>query len=180
MARFTLPYALLTFVAILLASISPALAGETRYRDWFASVDDNGNGYGAGTTNPAGELFGLICEADGCKWLIARQRECTIDASFPALISNGRHVIPINLICYSPSKTPGFWRYRIEPEAKLLNLLDEPTDQIGVATAHEGGSFVVTRFSLNGAKEALTAMMNMQKNRIPSDATSKLPSRQVL
>ena len=170
-------------VASVLATTGPAMAEQGReYRDWMAgSLEDNS--IAAATVNAAGDLFGLICESDGCKWILSAKRECKVGERFPALASNGSNVYHIDLECHSRANEPEFFRYKVVPEDGVAAMIGESAKELGFVFALYGGEFIAVRFSLNGSKEALTALKNMARTSVPkppSAPSPKRPARQIL
>ena len=130
-------------------TVGPAMAQGHRYRDCHAGRYGD-DGIAAVTRHSADDVFGLVCEAGECKWLLSVKRECTVGHSIPGLISNGVHAYKIDFVCDSRAQNPDFFRYRVESDESVDSALRDSSTELGFVTALKGGQFRVVRFRSTG------------------------------
>lgn len=159
-------------VALAVPSLSPAAS----FGDWFTGATDDGQLY-AGVMNESGGFLMKGCRPSQgvCYWYLVTSTRCT-NESAPALFSSSEGTAAIELSCdgavSSAAAKQKMYRYKINnPDTMDLTL--SSTKPLGIAVALEDGRFAVYRFSMNGAKRAVSVLMQgaVRLNESPSQGT---------
>ncbi|WP_174964173.1 hypothetical protein [Burkholderia ubonensis] len=78
----------------------------------------------------------------------------------PALFSTSSGAVPLKLICDGPVTQRGRTMYRAEiADPDTMDSLLDSSRPLGIAVALDDGRFAVYRFSMAGAKKAVSILM---------------------
>jgi hypothetical protein len=110
----------------------------------------------ASTVNESGSAFGAVC-GKNCVWFVNFQSECKAGDEYPAMINGPSGSYAIELRCYHLDK------YRLLTFSMTndsLNILAK-NGEVGFAFPFAGGKFGVSRFSLEGAENAVLKALDI-------------------
>lgn len=119
------------------------------FQQWKAR--DDGDSSIASTLNEAGSAFGAICGKD-CVWFVNVQKECVAGDLYPAMINGPKGSYAIQLKCYHGADNRRLLTF---PMDETSTALVSSGGVIGFAFPLGDGKFGVSRFSLDGATEAV-------------------------
>lgn len=147
---------------VLAAALAVPLTSESApIGDWITGATDDGQLF-AGSVNDSGGTLMKACRptAGVCYWYLVTATSCEKGVASPALFSTSLGAIPIQLTCDTPITQSGHTMFRAQignPDA-MDSLLDS-TMPLGIAVALQDGRFAVYRFSMSGAKQAVSILM---------------------
>lgn len=144
-----------TAVTLPLASIAAPIG------DWTTGATDDGLLY-AGAVNDSGGVLMKACNPTSgyCYWYLVTATSCDKGLSIPALFSTSVGARPFQLTCDSSIKQAGGTMYRaIINDPDTMDTLLDSTRPLGIAVALQDGRFAVYRFSMAGAKRAVSILM---------------------
>ena len=123
--------------------------------------------------NDSGGALSQRCElsTENCYWSIAISTACEKDATFPILGSSDAGSIHINLYCGESFNYEGkpYYQYFFKDFAQIDKLVRDTSSPIGFAMALQSGRFLVIRFEMTNAVNAIDSMRAM----IQSDIDKK-------
>jgi hypothetical protein len=136
-----------------------ALVAEAQKSTWFTDVT-NTNSYFAATVNDSNRVLGQYCyfSEDGCFWMISMEQQCVEGQNYPVLANVDSEAMALELVCFGKVQKGEGYLYAFTNFAQIDALLRKST-VIGVAVPVGMDAFVVVRFSLSGAVDALTTML---------------------
>lgn len=108
------------------------------------------------TSNGSGSTFGMLCSRNSkvCNFYITTSIVCQKGARLPVILNAEGTVIPMNVECSIWAKRSGeidiYW---FEDRRQIIDLLFEKKI-FGIALPLNDGTFVVSRFSLDGYMDA--------------------------
>lgn len=147
---------------VLTAALAPPLMSEAApIGDWITGASDDGQLY-AGSVNDSGGMLMKGCRpsAGVCYWYLATSASCDKGTVAPALVSSSPGAVPVKLICDGAFTHSGKTMYREEiANPDTMDSLLDSNRPLGIAVALDDGRFAVYRFSMIGAKEAVTILM---------------------
>jgi hypothetical protein len=160
---------------IVLGAALFALRAEAQGRQfgaWAAGVLDGKEGVFAATVNDSGGVLGQYCyrEAGSCLWLLANDINCEDGAKYPVLVNTDSGAANTTIRCV---KVDGKARYVFE----VFDLIDDAVRSaswFGIAFPMEDGRFQVSRFSMQGAAQAVSLMRKAaEASAKPASSTTK-------
>jgi hypothetical protein len=95
--------------------------------------------------------FGLFCSAESCIFYLHQSLACKPNEKYSVLLNSQNISTAITMKC-TPIGANLFWI--LSPFNTILKAT-QTGDQIGFAVALQSGAFAVSRFSLNGATQAI-------------------------
>ncbi len=148
--------------ALLAATLALPITSEAApIGDWTTGATDDGQLYAA-SVNDSGGLLTKACRptAGYCYWYLMTETNCDKGQTVPALFSTSRGAFPFQLTCDTPVTINGrtLYRAQINDPDTMDSLLDS-TRPLGIAVALQDGRFGVYRFSMTGAKQAVSILM---------------------
>lgn len=149
--------------ALLVAALTmPCVSQTAPIGDWITGSTDDGQQLFAGSINESGGMLTKACRpASGiCYWYLITSTICDKGQAAPALFSTSKGAVPFQLSCESTVVQNGKTMYRsliLNPD--LMDSILESTMPLGIAVALEDGRFAVYRFSMSGAKRAVSILM---------------------
>lgn len=139
----------------------PLMSEAAPIGDWTTGSTDDGQLF-AGSVNDSGGTLMKGCNPSAgiCYWYLITSTSCGNGVTAPALFSASSGVVTLKLICDGPIKQSGRTMYRshIADPDTMDSLLDS-TRPLGIAVALDDGRFAVYRFSMTGAKRAVSILM---------------------
>lgn len=148
------------FVLLCLAWM-PAHADE-HFGDWSVGRAFDG-GYYAATTLDLGGVIGKYCYKSKhvCYWLMQAKSSCDKGDAAPAIVNASAGSSAISFVCTGRHSMVGGTEYYqqaiVKPDA-MDEAVSKSQGVIGIAYPMLSGAFEATRFSLNGAAEALAEL----------------------
>lgn len=135
--------------------MSPALAGEPYFvGDWQVKVNTQNTNITATTINDSGNEFGRVCyfENRECGWAMLSKTPCKKDVETPVLVNSDSGAWQLTVKCTLSARTGYVLSFTSQDEFSRISQNDL---YVGIAFPLESGKFLVTRFSLNGADQAI-------------------------
>ncbi|MDN7178576.1 hypothetical protein M0D69_11190 [Caballeronia sp. SEWSISQ10-4 2] len=129
--------------------------------DWITGATDDGQLFAGSVNDSGGTLMKACRPSEGvCYWYLVTGTSCEKGVTSPALFSTSLGAIPFQLTCDTSITQTGRTMFRAQigdPDA-MDSLLDS-TMPLGIAVALQDGRFAVYRFSMSGAKQAVSILM---------------------
>ncbi len=143
------------FVAILLAGASMMALGEKiSYQNWVADL--NGKTNEAYTIADANTSFGVFCSSGQCLFYLHHSLNCTPGAKYSVLMNSPSISTALTMEC---TLINGNIFQILHPFDAVLRAV-QAGESIGFAVALQSGDFAVTRFTLQGAKQAIDKVLS--------------------
>ncbi|MGB8932197.1 MAG: hypothetical protein WCC48_13215 [Anaeromyxobacteraceae bacterium] len=161
---------LVALCAALIALRADAQARQ--FGAWATGVMDGNKGVFAATINDSGGLLGQYCyrESGSCLWLLANDADCEDGAKYPVLLNTDSGAANATIRCV---KLDGKARYVFE----AFNVIDDAVRSaswFGIAFPMVNGRFQVSRFSMQGAAQAVSLMRKAaEASAKPATSTTK-------
>lgn len=153
-----------------------AVAGEKlAYQNWV--VEDGPQTVEAYTANESKSSMGLFCGGNQCSFYLNTNLQCQPETKYSVLLNSTAVSAAIAMKC---TQVGNHYFQILEPFEVVLNAI-QSGETIGFAVAVNSGAFVVTRFSLAGANEAVARAITQAANRtkgLPKNNTSPRPAPQ--
>ncbi len=143
-------------LAVTAGSARAAPVPEKTFGDWTVAAMADGSGAYAATMNDSKGLLGLYCykESGNCIWLLANDIQCQDERRYPVLANSDSGALSTVIVCMKLGDRP---RYAFadfdEIEGAILK-----SEWLGIAFPLASGRFTVSRYSLQGAKEAVALL----------------------
>jgi hypothetical protein len=148
--------------ALLAAALALPLSSEAaQIGDWSTGATDDGQLY-AGSVNESGGMLTKACRPSVgfCYWYLMTSTSCDKGQTVPALFSTSLGAFPFQLTCDTPVTINGRTLYRAKiNEPDTMDSILDSTRPLGIAVALQDGRFAVYRFSMTGAKQAVSILM---------------------
>ncbi|SAK92864.1 hypothetical protein AWB80_06727 [Caballeronia pedi] len=150
------------FTILVAALTAPCASYGASLGDWITGSTPDGQQLYAGSINESGGTLTKACRpATGvCYWYLITSTICDKGQTVPALFSTSKGAVPFQLSCETAVVQDGKTNYRsiiLDPD-KMDSIL-ESTMPLGIAVALQDGRFAVYRFSMSGAKRAVSILM---------------------
>ncbi|MFP3558864.1 hypothetical protein SB861_50700 [Paraburkholderia sp. SIMBA_049] len=148
-------------LAFAMALTLPLAATSAPIGDWTTGSTDDGLLY-AGAVNDSGGALMKACNPSSgyCYWYLVTATSCDKGLSIPALFSTSTGARSFQLTCDTPIKGPSGTMYRaVINDPDTMDALLDSTRPLGIAVALQDGRFAVYRFSMAGAKRAVSILM---------------------
>ncbi|MDR6740566.1 hypothetical protein J2X56_002584 [Herbaspirillum sp. 1173] len=156
-------YSALSFTLLTLFSLS-AQAETKDFGDWSVSISPSGFPYAA-TTNSAGDLLIKTCNISSgtCSWLQASKIACEEGSTAVALINSPTGAAVNKMVCEGAyaSDRQTLYNYSLEKPDEFDGIVAKSSGLVGIAHPLASGQFEVSRFSLNGARQAVEFLMSL-------------------
>lgn len=140
----------------------PAVQEET-YGDWYVQRL-TASAIIAGTTNDAGSVFGVICDASLCQAFFNPQIPCADGNSYPALANAPAAAFAVTITC---KQIDDLHIYSLPLEGGVTEAMSVG-GVFGIAFPLKSGQFQVARFSLTGAARASARAQQLARWNAPS------------
>ncbi|MDQ1363116.1 MAG: hypothetical protein QG652_976 [Pseudomonadota bacterium] len=152
---------ILAVIALIATGNVFAESSLRQFSDWTVGLIDNNEGVYAATLNDSGGIIGQYCffETDDCIWLMSIDVKCTDDSKYPILINSDYAAAYVDVTCTNLDNAP---RY-IFNDFELLKKHVTNSRRIGLAFPMQDGKFQVSRFSLDGAIDAINFMAEVYR-----------------
>ena len=137
--------------AILLSS--QACAEKVSYQNWVADL--NGKNNEAYTIADPNTSFGVYCASEQCLFYLRQNLNCTAGAKYSVLMNSPSISTALNMEC-TPINGNVF---QILTPFNAGLQATQAGDGVGFAVALQSGAFAVTRFNLQGAKQAIDRVL---------------------
>jgi hypothetical protein len=164
------------FVALLISALFVHEAHAEKVGDWSYQTQ---RGFFAATANDSGNVFGQWCDVrDGnCMYLIAIPMRCEEGETYPVLANSDSSANAVEIVCRGPlegrnADGRALYRFVFTNFASIDHQVRQ-SQRIGFAFPTQGDAFHVSRFSLSGALQAISAMRSAAER-----AVSSGPARQ--
>lgn len=148
-------------VVALLAASSSGVARAERVGDWTYQTD---RGWYAATVNDSGNVFGQWCDLrdGGCVYLMAIPIRCEDGEIYPVLSNSESSANVVEIVCRGALEGRNadgrpLYRFVFTNFASIDHQVRR-SQRIGFAFPMSGDAFQVSRFSLAGAVQAISAM----------------------
>lgn len=150
----------------------PPLAQDIQsYDRWTLEVRENQTE--AYTRNDSNMTFGIYCANNQCVFYVHATTPCLPNQSYPALVSTALLSRAITMQC----SLVGNKLFLIANPFNTIFQATQIGDQINFAFPIQGGEFLTTRFSLQGARQAITETLQLSSKKItPKPAPSVPPT----
>lgn len=148
---------------------------QNNFGNWFSGKMDDNEGYFAASVNDSREVFGQYCfnESGKCVWLLLADVDCEEGSKYHALVNADGGSEHLEILCNKIGSKP---RYIFTNFEKIDTVVSGSTSYIGIAFPLASGLFQVTRFLLDGSKEALQDMESKMKSRNKTKNSKKTNS----
>nr|WP_242431745.1 hypothetical protein [Burkholderia ambifaria] len=129
--------------------------------DWITGATDDGKLFAGSVNDSGGTLMKGCSPSEGvCYWYLVTSTSCDKGTTAPALFSTSSGAVPLKLICDGPITQGGRTMYRAEiADPDTMDSLLGSNRPLGIAVALDDGRFAVYRFSMAGAKKAVSILM---------------------
>jgi hypothetical protein len=144
-------------IALAAALFAPRADAQGRqFGAWAAGVMDGKEGVFAATVNDSGGVLGQYCfrETGSCVWLLANDADCEDGAKYPVLVNTDSGAANNTIRCV---KVDGKARYLFE-NFDIIDGAVRSASWFGIAFPMKSGRFQVSRFSMQGAAQAVALM----------------------
>lgn len=131
----------------------PIITPNRPFGMWDAQ--DFGDHAVAHTTNESGSVFGMICGTT-CLYYVNFQKDCVKGDNYPAMINGPSGAYPITLRCYH-LEDKRILTFKADEQS--IGIMEGEGD-LGFAFPLENGRFGVSRFTLVGGLDAVTAVLD--------------------
>ncbi|RQS11102.1 hypothetical protein DIE07_12510 [Burkholderia sp. Bp9002] len=151
----------MSFVVFAAALALPLVSQAASFGDWTTGATDDGQLY-AGAINDSGGMLMKGCSPSVgvCYWYLVTSTSCNKGSTTPALFSTSSGAVPLKLICDRPFMQGGRTMYRAEiADPDTMDSLLDSNRPLGIAVALDDGRFAVYRFSMAGARRAVSILM---------------------
>ncbi|MCF6439494.1 hypothetical protein L1077_08650 [Pseudoalteromonas luteoviolacea] len=151
--------------ALLASSIClPAFANETTNKDWVTNTGGDEH-YFAATVNNSDHVFGKYCyfDSEQCLYLLSVDITCDKGESYPVLVNAESGSLNVNLVCGDEIDEQNVM---IFDDFDEIERTTKDSKQFGIAIPMESGQFLVSRFSLSGAKRSINIMTRKAEKRL--------------
>lgn len=156
-------------IALCLFSLQ-AFAGEkVLYQNW--AVEFGPQTVEAYTANESGSSMGLFCGGNQCSFYLNPNLNCQPDTKYSVLLNSASVSAAIAMKC---TQIGNHYFQILEPFEAVLNAV-KSGDAIGFAVAVNSGAFVVMRFNLAGASDAVTRAIAEAANRAKGAPQNNTP-----
>lgn len=147
---------LATALAALSLACASGLAQDRRFGAWSVGLITGGGGVYAGTTNDSNGIFGEFCFKDSatCYWLLANDIDCNEGNKYPVLVNSDAGAQSLEVYCFKIDKSSRF----AFSDFKAVEQVVTQSKRFSIAFPMKGGQFQVSRFSLDGATDAIEVM----------------------
>jgi hypothetical protein len=139
-------------LAAIMAS-SQARAEKISYQNWVADL--NGKSNEAYTIADQNTSFGVYCASEQCLFYLHQSLNCTPGAKYSVLINSPSISTALNMEC---TLINGNIFQILTPFNAVLKAT-QAGESVGFAVALQSGAFAVTRFNLQGAKQAIDKVL---------------------
>lgn len=144
---------------VLVGARANAAQHSSTVKDW--TFKDFGDGTSAAQTfNDSGSTLGVYCAAEKqCVLFLRAETNCTPDGKYPVLVNADSGAMAQNTTCVnlgSPDSKDQFALVFDDFQGMLNTILKDRT--VGFSIPMASGMFKVTRFSLEGSNEVLSAV----------------------
>ncbi len=135
-----------------------ATRGEAKNFGTWTVQNDSADIVYASTVNDSGREFGQACDINegSCFWFLGVNIKCTENHSHPVLVTSDAGVVALEVRCYGQHGTSDYTFTFTDFDR--VNTLVRQSKQVGIAIAMDDGDFIVVRFDLRGAVDAISAM----------------------
>lgn len=121
-------------------------------------------------TNEDGDMFGKFCGETGCAFVFSSKTTCAEDGDYSVLLNTDVAATATKVKC---SIVGGSFLFTLT-NTQDLQLMVQGSSMLGIAMALDGGTFLVQRFSLSGAKEAIQQLDKAAAETVRKRATERL------
>jgi uncharacterized protein YqgC (DUF456 family) len=149
---------------LLLLSLGAFAADPVAVKSW--AYQDFGNGSTlALTKSNRGAILGVYCALGGCQIVLGTSMACRAGNHYTSLASSDSGARAVEGTCINISSAAEKPRYvlALSDFTTMLTVLLQD-HSIAFAVPAADGTFVVVRFSLEGANEALAAINHIQRD----------------
>jgi len=154
----------------LLAAVCLALpmwAQAQAIGDWRIGNLDAGAGMYAATVNETQSVLGQFCQVEGddfpCYWLLSIDIDCEPGESYIVLVNADHSAVPLEMLC-APLARANRYAFR---DFDTIDSIVRSSTRIGIAFPMQSGQFQVSRFSLDGAGQAVDSMRSEVIKEVP-------------
>ena len=148
-----------SFLSAFAVSQSNAEPRSASVKDWSFKLFDDGSA-GAQTLNDSGLALGVYCAAaKNCQAYLLASMDCEENGKYPVLMNSTSGAQALNTTCANistPDSKPRFALFFDDFEAVVSLMFKDRVAGFSIPMAD--GTFKVSRFSLDGSNEALTAV----------------------
>lgn len=136
-----------------------AIAGDKiSYQNWWVELSGRNNE--AYTIADPKTSFGVFCSGEQCLFYLHQGLNCTPGSKYSVLMNSSLVSTALGMEC---TNIGGNTFQILTPFDAVLNAT-QSDDSIGFAVALQSGAFAVTRFSLEGAKPAISRLLTEVAN----------------
>jgi hypothetical protein len=155
---------LTVLVVVFTASTTITVAQEGQWGAWTAGLAEDRQSSYAGTINDSGNLLAQYCflSSGNCVYLLAMSTACKDGSRYPVLVNSDAGSFSTEIVCGGPLN--GRFRYLFS-NFELINSAVRDAARIGFAVPLSGDNFRVTRFDLNGSRQALSRSLELLSRR---------------
>lgn len=157
--RKLLLMATLAFVGTGLSAQSQNTMTMGTYGDW--RVDMSQGSAEALTSNGSGSILGVIC-LESCNVYLNNLQRCEQAALYPVMVNTATGAHTLSSACFVDDDNRHFLIFAIDDSWMRIFRAG---GVVGFALPMESGEFHVSRFSLNGAAEALVGLSDLVEGR---------------
>ena len=176
MARSTLRYALtLAGMLLVAASITASPVAAEPHGAWQTDLL---NGVPAAfTVNDSQQVLLFIWpQGQEGEWRITVKASCTTNDEYSLLAASPQGAVSLTVRCLGPIENGYVYSFTDTKQVLTLLIGDKNTGRVGFVIPQADATFIVMRFSLTGATDALTAAFTLvekrQKSPTPNAPTS--------
>lgn len=147
-----------------IAGATVTVAQENRWGAWTAGLSEDRQSSYAGTVNDSGNLLAQYCflSSGNCVYLLAMPTSCKDGNRYPVLVNSDVGSFSTEIVCGGP--LDGRFRYLFS-NFEMINSAVRDAARIGFAVPLSGDNFRVTRFDLNGSRQALSRSLDLLSRR---------------
>jgi len=150
------------FIRVLLLTAflasSHAWAEKISYQNWVADL--NGKSNEAYTIADQNTSFGVYCSSEQCLFYLHQSLNCSPGAKYSVLMNSPSISTALNMEC-TPINGNVF---QILTPFNAVLQATQAGESVGFAVALQSGAFAVTRFNLQGAKQAIDRVLTEAAN----------------
>ena len=141
-----------TLATSLVASAAKA-ASEVRFGSWQSASDSEKSYFVAATSNDSGNTMGVTCyvSTETCYWILITGHACDIGGNYIALVNAGAGAKAVELKCIKVQDV----KMLVFTDFEAIESTIRANSRAGIAFPMQDGTFVVMRFSLDGANSAI-------------------------
>lgn len=137
---------------------SQAWAEKVAYQNWVADL--NGKSNEAYTIADPNTSFGVYCASEQCLFYLHQSLNCSPGAKYSVLMNSPSISTALNMEC-TPINGNVF---QILTPFNAVLQATQAGESVGFAVALQSGAFAVTRFNLQGAKQAIDKVLTEAAN----------------